>query len=136
MGAFGRLFLDGEFLAYTVERPWLDNVPFESCVPAGFYYLAPFNSRTKFPSDTFALHNSDLKVHVAETGEPGERFAILIHSANQAGELAGCIALGDRLGALGGKWAVRHSRDTILEVFPKLREAGVDSLLIEWATPP
>ena len=38
MGTFGVLTVD-DFECYTVERPWLDNKPRESCIPEGVYRL-------------------------------------------------------------------------------------------------
>ena len=38
MGTFGRLKV-GDFEFFTVERPWVDNEPFKSCVLEGEYEL-------------------------------------------------------------------------------------------------
>ena len=35
-GTFGRLYMP-EFQCFTIERPWLNNVPKESCIPEGEY---------------------------------------------------------------------------------------------------
>lgn len=75
----GRLLFDGQEV-FTIERPWLGNKPFESCIPDGHYTLKPF-SGTRF-KDVWELK------HV-----PG-RSAILIHAANWAFQLHGCIAPG------------------------------------------
>lgn len=83
-------FPDGMVLT-TVERPWYDNEPHISCVPEGTYQLVP-HSTARFP-DTWALVNHALGV--AHQPTPGvRRSAILIHAANVADELEGCIAPG------------------------------------------
>ncbi|MFA0814041.1 DUF5675 family protein, partial [Microbulbifer epialgicus] len=44
----GRLCV-GDRTFYTVERPWLGNKPFESCIPEGVYQCDPYSS-AKYPS--------------------------------------------------------------------------------------
>jgi hypothetical protein len=80
----------------TIECPWRENRPFVSCVPAGRYRLARHD--TEAHPECFALVNPELHV-VHEPGEipagaAGWRYAILIHVANWASELCGCIAVG------------------------------------------
>lgn len=70
------------FECFTVERPWLDNQPFISCIPEGTWEVRPFTGR-RFKS-----------VSIIE-GVPNREF-ILIHSANRPTELSGCIAPGVR----------------------------------------
>jgi hypothetical protein len=43
----------------------------------------------------------------------GERTHILIHAANLASQLNGCIAPGVKLGCLNDKWAVLSSRNAM-----------------------
>lgn len=78
-GVWGKLALpDGSYL-YTVERPWLNNAPFVSCIPDGTYTLAPgFFHRGGYPA-------------MELQGVPG-RTLIKMHRANQPHELKGCIA--------------------------------------------
>jgi len=65
---------------WTIERPWLDNKPNVSCIPTGTYEVAHYSS-SRFPNAYQII------------GVP-ERTAILIHSANFADDLQGCIAPG------------------------------------------
>ena len=37
MGMFGRIYAPNNFTAFTVERPWMNNLPFISCIPPGSY---------------------------------------------------------------------------------------------------
>jgi len=102
-GTFGRLIYN-DFRAFSVERPWADNKPRESCIPEGKYevkwYDAPSFGRTLavvggtvslFPDNTHA------------------RSAILFHKANTMDDLLGCIGLGKSLGYMNAKWAVTSS---------------------------
>ena len=75
----GRTYFD-DFRLATIERPWLGNKPFKSCIPPGMY---PMERRS---SAKFGDH-----YHVLDVPE---RSLILIHPANYASELQGCIAPG------------------------------------------
>ena len=83
----GRLYCDDEWMCYTIERPWKDNERRVSCIPEGTYPLTTkeygrFYERYKLP------------IPILKNTEP--RSEILIHPANYARELAGCIAVGDK----------------------------------------
>ncbi|WP_445354551.1 DUF5675 family protein [Microbulbifer sp. EKSA008] len=79
---------------YTVERPWLGNRPFESCIPEGVYSCNPYSS-PRFPN-------------VWELLEVPSRSKILIHIANYAADVQGCIGVGSSLAP--GSWWVTQSR--------------------------
>lgn len=87
----GYLFVDTNPIFYTIERPWLGNQNNISCIPEGEYSLQPYSS-PKFPE-------------VWEVLNVPRRSAILIHAANFAEELHGCIAPGLSSGYMdrGGK---------------------------------
>ena len=74
---------DGDKTLVSMERPWLDNAPFESCIPEGKYVCRRFSSK-KF-GETWEV-----------CGVP-KREAILFHAGNVAGDVQGCIALGTTL---------------------------------------
>lgn len=111
-GVFGR-FVYGDFRAFTVERPWLNNEARKSCIPEGMYTLHPHES-PKFGT-TFALEGDTVSVY------PGTkaRSLVLIHAANTMDDLLGCIALGSTLGTVNDKWAVINSRATVNEFLAK-----------------
>lgn len=75
----GRLHA-GPLSLWTIERPWLDNKRNESCIPDGEYELSHF--RHAAWGDAWLLHDVP------------NRSEILIHPANYAHELRGCIAPG------------------------------------------
>ena len=84
----GSIYIDGDFICYSLERPWIDNKPNISCIPEGIYDLQ--YHRYKGRLDTYAL-TGDTVSHF-----PGDkaRNLILIHPANRVEELQGCIATG------------------------------------------
>ena len=88
----------------TLERPWLDNAPNTSCIPAGRYTAAflPSSPSGKY-RNVFWVKNV-----------PG-RGGILIHAGNVASQSKGCILLGARRGMLAGQPAVLNSRTALGE---------------------
>ena len=75
-------------LWHGIERPWLDNLPYESCIPTGTYTLLPWNS-PRYGEVYIFVGGS-----VGLTEGDGDRFACLIHPANYPRQLQGCLALG------------------------------------------
>jgi len=76
----GSLIFKNLLISLTVERPWKNNEQNVSCIPVGTYNCIPENHPTK--KQVFRLQ----KVK--------GRDGILIHIANSATELHGCIAPG------------------------------------------
>ena len=105
-------FSDIEF--WSVERPWLDNKPNISCIPVGEYELK-WRESPKF-GPTWQLEDV-----------PG-RTPILIHAANFAYQLQGCIALGTDL--MGDTIAVANSRKAV-NLFEEVTEGGEWVLKVE-----
>ena len=78
-GTNGILNINGEFICFTIELPWHNNLPQISCIPEGEYKVAPRFSKK---------HGG----HLLIKDVPG-RAIILFHPANNAQkELKGCIA--------------------------------------------
>jgi len=87
-GTNGILLLNKEPVCYTIELPWLHNVPTYSCIPEGVYTIGQRISR-KFGT------------HLLVKNVPG-RNMILLHPANDAiRELQGCIAPVTKLTGIG-----------------------------------
>ena len=79
-GVFGDLILpDGQVLK-TVERPWHDNQPSVSCIPAGIYECAP---RPYYRGGYKAVEVKDVL----------NRSHILFHRGNTMRDVRGCIAI-------------------------------------------
>lgn len=84
-------------LIYTIERPWVGNQPKVSCIPEGTYRVAWREANwSRFPRAFQILNVPD-------------RSGILIHSANLARQLHGCIAPGLSRGFIAGESAILSS---------------------------
>lgn len=99
---FGELELEGSpFKCHTIELPWRDNKTNISCIPAGTYRaVRKFSNR--FNRVLWFL-------------EVPSRTGIMIHPANVASELRGCIALGKEYACVKGEWGVARSIQAIKE---------------------
>tara|TARA_R110000822_G_scaffold56449_3_gene142649 strand:+ start:2970 stop:3368 length:399 start_codon:yes stop_codon:yes gene_type:complete len=100
----GRLYLDGTPLYYSIEKPWLNNEPFVSCIPTGRYPLTRFDSPSYGP-DTWMVD------------EVPDRSYILFHVANVADNVQGCIGLG--MGVYENLEGVKSSRIAIDDFYKK-----------------
>ena len=78
----GRL-LAGDNAWATIERPWINNKPYVSCIPEGVYYCGKYSS-AKYPK-TYEIENVV------------NRTYILFHIANRARNVKGCVGLGKRI---------------------------------------
>jgi len=114
-GTFGKLRVASQTF-YTVEQDWEDNKPNVSCIPNGTYdfehYISPKHG------DSFILSN-----HEHNVGKyPGEakRSSILMHKANLASQLRGCLAPGMGLGYYKEQWSVRSSTKALERIFTLL----------------
>lgn len=76
----GKLLLDDKIIAYTLERPWLNNQNYVSCIPEGLYQCV--------------LHNGDKFQNVWELLNVPGRSSILIHNGNFVTDTDGCILVG------------------------------------------
>jgi hypothetical protein len=93
-------------LFWTIERPWLNNKVGESCIPEGRYIVKPF-SGMKY-KDVYEVTNVE------------GRTAILIHTANKADQLQGCIAPGLSTGYMGNVMAVMNSQAALNKIITLL----------------
>ena len=79
-GTLGRFQIPNGPEIFTLERPWLHNKPFVSCIPPGTYPLEwDTTGRVKDVPRLRGVQN---------------RTQINIHAANWVRQLQGCIALG------------------------------------------
>jgi hypothetical protein len=110
----------------TIERPWVPS-PIAvcgekgaSCIPLGQYRVERYSSDAH--PNVFALSSPGLGVCVTEQEVPAAQQGIfrtrcLIHPANWASELRGCVAPGkERVKGPGGLWMVQRSRDAMNEI--------------------
>ena len=111
---------------FTIERPWVADPaggiagqPGHSCIAAGTYRIERHESEAHPRS--WALSAPLLGVWHwpwdIPKGVISGRSTVLIHSANYAHELEGCIAPGKtQAKGDGGQWGVFSSRDAMNEV--------------------
>ena len=87
-GTFGRLqFPTGESV-YTIERPWLDNETYVSCIPNGVYTMEKRNSPVVQRTSGGEYQEG------WEVTDVIDRTFIMLHPANWMDDLAGCIGVG------------------------------------------
>ena len=110
----------------SIERAWIasPNSPAGrkgvSCVPPGEYRVVPHT--TESHPRVWALLNPQLDVYHWDWEVPQDkrglaRTVCLIHVANWASELRGCIAIGKlRTKDSKGTWMVERSRDAVNEL--------------------
>ena len=95
-GTFGDIEVNGHRF-FSVEKPWVGNTPFVSCIPAGRYAMA-LGKYHRGGYQAFEL-----------LGVPG-RSDIKIHIGNTPNDVSGCIAIGGKLGFIDKELAVLNSR--------------------------
>lgn len=114
---------DKSLVLFTVERPWVNNMPFVSCIPAGSYTV-----RRRDGS------NQGLKYPEAwEVLDVEGRSGILFHVANYPSEVFGCIAPNKALRMDVDTVRGYHSRVAVEDMDKFLSDAGVSefTLIIE-----
>jgi hypothetical protein len=100
-GTFGNLVTERGFRCFTGELPWRENAPSISSVPEGEYIVKATWS-PRFKRKMYLLFDVP------------KRSGIRKHAANFMGDaklsyrcqLNGCIALGEKLGVMGGQRAL------------------------------
>lgn len=102
----GRILIDEEPFGYTIERPWLNNQAFVSCIPANSYRMVRYNSPSYGP-DTWMV------------GAVPDRTYILVHVANVAINVQGCIGLGTSV--YENLTGVKNSRIAVDEFYRRTR---------------
>lgn len=106
-GCFGVLHIAREPICVTLEETWLNNIPNESCIPAGSYKVVKYNS-AKY-HDVWEIQNVN------------DRSKILIHIGNTEKDTAGCILVGTYFAKFGKKRGVAESgkaMDYLRELLP------------------
>jgi hypothetical protein len=102
-GTNGTLYANNSFQCYTIELPWVDNLPRMSCIPEGRYELKK-------------RYSPRFKDHLLVKGVPG-RSLVLLHPANDAlKELKGCIAPVSSLDGAGKGSASRKACKKLLQL--------------------
>ena len=110
--ATGELFVNGEFVAYTLEPPWAGNKRYISSIPSGTYSgIVRYDKTDRYSAKTF-----ENRWRIELTGVPG-RDNIQIHVGNYPRDTTGCALVGTILD--NGKCRTRNSRSA----FARLKNA-------------
>lgn len=80
----GKLYLNGQFMAHTLERPWIDNQRSVSCIPTGVYGVRLRTAKESASRDYLHLLVKDVP----------NRDYILFHKGNNVKDTKGCILTG------------------------------------------
>jgi hypothetical protein len=128
-GMVGRWQAGPSWECWSLEAPWRDNQRHISCVPPGLYELVR-HSGQKY-KQTWALQNHEIGVGV-DPQEDLTRYWCVLHGANWAHELGGCIAPGLSMVLEGGAPSVRSSRAALAHILGLLDwDDATHELLIE-----
>ncbi len=108
----------------TIERPWRGNEARTSCIPEGEYDLrlrnSPIVQRTSKGEFTQGWQVQEV---------PG-RSLIMIHIANYASDLLGCIGVGQRQVVMNGQVAVNNSTLCFRSLMGQLQKQAAWKLTI------
>jgi len=99
----GKLHIDGATFP-TIERARTGDHP---CIPTGMYELKPHASPRH--GDVYSFIGVNVFEFEVPLGKEG-RCLVLLHSANLASELLGCVAPGLGSGFIGNEHAVLNSK--------------------------
>ena len=110
---------EGTPFALTLERPWINNIPNESCIPIGLYDCKKYHSPRH--GNTYEILN------VLNRGN-GE--AIIFHKGNTDTDSKGCILIGEQFELINGKPGILRSGDGFNEFITKLNGINWFKLLI------
>lgn len=118
----------------SLEKNWINNEPNLSCVPAGKYKLE-WDFSQKFYDIFPDIEPRGMCYHIMEVPN---RTGILLHNANRAEQLEGCIALGLNSGVMPDSHgkpvkAVLRSKNAI-RAFHKSMHGEPALLEIVWRT--
>lgn len=107
LGTNGILSYGDQFISYTIELPWRNNIRMQSCIPEGRYQLVErFSDRHQ--------------LHLMVKGVP-DRTLILVHRANDAArQLKGCIAPVSELTAPGRGTASARAFNKLMRLVFKI----------------
>jgi len=113
----------------TVEQPWRDNKPYQSCIPAGEYWLVPYDSPRH--GQTWAIVGGN--VGFPETDPHILRSECLFHVANWADQVQGCIGpgMGRAIDPARGPM-VTSSRAALAELKQAMSVEEIHTLTIRW----
>lgn len=128
-GTYGKLIFPTGDTFCTVERPWLNNAPYISCIPEGIYNLG-----LRYSAVVKKASGGDYEEGWEVMNVP-DRSYIMIHPGNWPSDVEGCIAVGSNLLMLAQSqhnWipAVSNSRKTFRKVMTLLDQSSLWDLKV------
>lgn len=131
LGTFGDLVTDNGYQCVIVEKPWADNKTDESCI------LPKPGGKAKYKAEPWESPKFGKCFRLVDV--PG-RTDILIHPANWARQLLGCLAPGRAIGDVHGFYhdekvhekGVMSSRDALWGLEQDV-ESGPFEITIQWS---
>lgn len=116
-GTFGELRIPGfDQVFKTVECPWLNNKPYTSCIPLGFYDLMWLETSTSVP-EIYDDHTWYMMSEHVGYRDNKYRTNCAIHKGNTQKSVTGCIAVGLEFGWIDNSWAVTNSGKAMERLF-------------------
>jgi hypothetical protein len=109
----GILTLNNARICFTLEPPWKNNLPFESCIPEYVYEIRPI---------------SESKIHVLNVPKRSE---ILIHIGNFHDQSEGCVLVGKRLDVHNHFLSVFESRAALTLLMKLIKDFNIKCLFVE-----
>lgn len=116
-GTMGVIIVNNVACCWSLELPWLNNIPFISCVPSGEYSIV-LEYSPKFNMNLYELK-----------GVPG-RSECKFHIANSLYEIKGCIALGTIPMIKQGKYELEQSTKAFDKFMLMMKGVKEDTLII------
>lgn len=113
----GEIIIGSDFRLECIERPWKDNQARVSCIPEGTYPLGLRNSPIVYRTTRRRARTYEYGYEVQNVPN---RTVIMLHIANTASELMGCIAPGLSRGHIRTEAAVLSSGDAFDKLMAKL----------------
>lgn len=118
-GTFGVLLNGSIPFAVTLERPWINNIRNESCIPIGSYNCKKYHSNTH--GDTY---------EILDVMNRGNGKKIIFHKGNLDDDSRACILIGEEFGILNGEPAILRSGNGFNEFINKLNGVNWFKLII------
>lgn len=132
-GTVGQIQAQG-LECWTIERPWLNNEPGVSCVPAGVYQLEWHEPTSVSLPDgwtgTWAMVNESLGVSHFPTPGVARNVCLFGHIANYPEDVQGCVGFGDNHIIHDSRLMVTSSRATTTRVLEYIRDNNISEVEI------
>lgn len=121
-GTPGVLRVSDVFSCYTIEQPWVCNIPMKSCIPIGKYTVR----KDRFNKGGYDAYEVDNVLGRSE---------IKIHVGNSIKDILGCVLVGEGLLIQDGLWWLTASQKTFDKFMHSMGGVQTAELLVRNAYP-